>query len=216
MMMRQMLAVAVCVLACPAAWLAADEPSGDSDQKQAKIEQILATKIVVPEGVTYKKTTSEENRKAIEKLSNAFLATDAKNDLPTDLFAEAMICGTGLWRNIKADPEMKKIDHGQVQINVPTKAGKQALEGKLFQNKEELAAFWRAFRRKYKFDAKATIRRPTAEELELYWAMIPYDITEPIFIVESPDAILLAHFMAKDLKIAWIDDFKDMRFVRDK
>ena len=95
---------------------------------------------------------------------------------------------------------------------MPTNNGVQELEGKLFQNKEEVAAFWKAFWRKYKPDPQAKIRRPTAKELDLYWAMIPYDITEPIFMIESKEATILAHFPDKKMKLGWIDDYKDVHF----
>jgi hypothetical protein len=100
-------------------------------------------------------------------------------------------------------------------MEVPTSNGTQKLDGKLFQGKEEVAAFWRAFLRKYKFDAKAAIRRPTVKELKLYWAMIPYDITEPILVVEGKDAVILAQFASDDVKVSWIDDYRDMRLGGD-
>ena len=105
---------------------------------------------------------------------------------------------------------MKKITTGVTTMEVPTDNGTQKFDGKLFQGKEEVTAFWKAFLRKYKFGAKAVVRRPTAKELSLYWAMIPYDITEPIFVVEDEDATILAQFSGDDVKIGWIDDYKNM------
>jgi hypothetical protein len=51
----------------------------------------------------------------------------------------------------------------------------------------------------------------------LIWAMIPYDIMEPIFTVESKEAAILLHFTdAKKLKLGWIDDYKDVHFQDGK
>ena len=174
--------------------------------KVLRFEELLSKDTIIPKGVVYKKTGADVNRKALEKLSQAFLTADHKGD---GVFASTLICGPGLWRNIKDDAEMKKITTGVTTMEVPTSNGTQKFDGKLFQGKEEVAAFWRAFLRKYKVDFKAVIRRPIAKELRLYWAMIPYDIMEPLFVVESKDATILAQF-GDDVKIAWIDDYKDL------
>ena len=105
---------------------------------------------------------------------------------------------------------MKKITTGVTQIRVPTNKGVQLLEGKLFQTAAEVKTFWKLFLRTYKFDGSSHVRRPTPAELNLYWAMIPFDITEPIFVVESKSAKILAQFVEKDVKIMWIDDYQEM------
>jgi hypothetical protein len=66
------------------------------------------------------------------------------------------------------------------------------------------------FLRKYRFDARTFTRRPTPRELELYWAMIPVDVEEPIFVVDGKRARILVQFVAKDVKILWIDDYWDI------
>ena len=93
---------------------------------------------------------------------------------------------------------------------MPTNNGVQVLEGKLFQTAAEVKAFGKLFRRTYKFDSTSRVRRPTPAELSLYWAMISFDITEPIFVVESKRAKILAQFVEKEMKIMWIDDYQDM------
>jgi len=187
--------------------LAAPTPvAGDS----GGAKDVLSTEVTVPAGVVYKKGLAATNRRALDKLSRAFLAADHKLG-SDDLLSSTLICGPGLWRNIKDDAQMKKIKTGITKIKVPTNKGTQVLEGKLFQGKGEVATFWKTFLRKYKFDGQATIRRPTTGELKLYWAMIPYDITEPIFMVDGKDATILAQFAGEEAKIGWIDDYKDMR-----
>jgi len=42
--------------------------------------------------------------------------------------------------------------------------------------------------------------------------MIPYDIEEPIFIVESKEATILVDFVGKeDARISWIDDYRHIQ-----
>lgn len=177
-------------------------------------EKILSTEPVIPKEVVYKKTTAEKNKQAIAKLSKIFRAADVK-EMRDEQLAFPLICGAGLWAKLKDDTELKKIGQGRVEIGVPTDKGLQKLDGKLFQSKDEAAAFWRALQRKFKPDPKAVIRRPTPTEFSLYWAMISFDIEEPIFMVETKEFIILANF-TNDLNIAWIDDFKDVRFTKDK
>jgi hypothetical protein len=206
-----MLALLVGSMPGVASCFAADQTSDETTQQQATIDKILSTEAIVRSRVVYKKGPVEENREAIKKLMKVFLAADVK-ELPDDLLPLQMICGAGLWQNIKDDDEMKKVVGGRAELHVLTDKGMQPAEGKLFQNKEDLAAFWRAFRRKYSFDPQATIRRPTANELDIYWSMIPYDITEPIFVIERKEARILAHFTETELKIAWIDDLQNKLF----
>jgi len=189
--------------------------SGSTPGKDSHFEELLSKDIVVPNGVVYKKAGAEQNRKALEKLSQMLRVTD-RNDVSDELFCRILICGPGLWRNIKGDAEMSAITSGVTRLKVPTGKGVQELEGKLFQSKEEVAAFWKSFLRHYKLDSKAVIRRPSAKELTLYWAMIPYDIVEPIFMVENENATLLAQFSAEDLKIGWIDDYKNMHLTGEQ
>jgi len=74
----------------------------------------------------------------------------------------------------------------------------QTLERKIFQCKEEVESFQRAFVRRYNFESQTIIRRPIDKELRIYWAMIPYYIEEPIFIVESKGATILVDFVVKE------------------
>jgi hypothetical protein len=190
--------------------------SGSTQGKgESRFEELLSKDAVVPEGVVYKKAGADVNRKALAKLSQVFRATDRK-DASDELFARILICGPGLWRNIKDDAEMKAITTGVTRIKVPTGKGMQELEGKCFQSKEEVVTFWKSFLRRYKFDSKAVIRRPTAKELTLYWAMIPYDIVEPIFVVEGKDATMLTQFSGEDVKIGWIDDYQNMHLTGEQ
>ena len=179
--------------------------------KQAMIEKLLDEDPVIPTDIVYKKAGSEENRKAFDKLSGFFLATN-KTAIYDNLFSDMLVCGPGLWRNIKDDAEMRQITTGVTQLRIPTQEGVQTREGKIFQRKEEVESFQRAFVRQYKFDSQTVIRRPTARELRIYWAMIPYDIEEPIFIVESKDATILVDFVGKeDARISWIDDYRQIQ-----
>jgi hypothetical protein len=50
------------------------------DNKGARYKELLSKEAEIPKGVVYKKTGADINRKALEKLSQAFLAADRKDD----------------------------------------------------------------------------------------------------------------------------------------
>ena len=211
--MKRFAVVMLATLTCLGAGPSAAEPE-KQDNKEKMFEKLLAEKLDIPKGVIYKKTTADDNRKAFDKLWQVFVVGDRK--ATEDLSDTILICGPGLWHNIKDDPEMKKLKLGVTVFQVPNINGVQVLEGKLFQGKKEVADFWKAYWRKYKPDHQAKIRRPTPGELNLYWAMISFDITEPMFMVESKDATILTQFSDKSLKLGWIDNYKEMRLKDER
>jgi hypothetical protein len=188
----------------------AEAPVHDEPQRSI-VDDLLAAEPVIPEGVVYKKATPEANRAAIEKLSQAFLAPGgaAANG---DLCGQTLICGPGLWANLEDDAELKKIETGVTTFRVPAGDQMLVMKGKLLQTDDEVATFWQAFARRYERESSAIVRRPTAEELSLYWAMIPYDITEPVFVIEGRSYTLFVDLSGDDAKIQWVDDYKKMHF----
>lgn len=182
----------------------------EAEPERSSIDDLLAARPVVPEGVVYELATAEENRAAIEKLTKAFLAPDGAV-VSEDLCGPTLICGPGLWASLKQDAELKKIETGVTSFRVPAGDQVQVFEGKLLQTQQEVATFWRAFARRFDRDPTAIVRRPTAEELSLYWAMTPYDITEPVFVIESRGYSLFVDLSGDDTKIVWVDDYKKMR-----
>jgi hypothetical protein len=187
--------------------------SKPAEPERSKIDELLATEPVIPAGVVYKTATAEANRAAIEKLMAAFLSPDGAV-ASEDLCGQTLICGPGLWASFKDDTELQKIETGVTSFRVPTGDQVQVLAGKLLQTEAEVATFWQAFARRFRPEPGAIIRRPTAEEISLYWAMIPYDITEPIFVIESPRYVLLVALAGDDAKILWVDDYKNLRLSK--
>jgi hypothetical protein len=197
--------------------LAADD--APTVQAKPKIDELLAKQPDVPDGVVYKKPLASVERAALETLASHPLLSGDRQFAADEILSVPLICGPGLWQHIRDDGDIKKIVKGNVNFNIPNANGTQNLKGKLFQTKEEVAVYWKAFVKAYGTD-NSTIRRPTSEELRIYWAMIPYDITEPLFVVESNSAAILVQLIEekvdkggkpRKLKIAWIDDYKDLR-----
>ncbi len=196
-------AVAVVLLAIGAAVAVAADPP--------------AAPVAVPAGVTYKPASAEVNAKATGLIEKT-LAADATDDQVMTLFGDkALICGPGLWLDLKADKTLAKLVGGDVTIVVPitprdgSKPHNQTMHGKLFQSRADVLAFWHALATKS--DLKAvTVRKLTADELKLYWSMISFDITEPVFVAEFGGRRLLLQSTAPDdLHVVWVDDLAQYR-----
>jgi hypothetical protein len=174
---------------------------------------------VVPKGIRYHKASKEANDAARKILARLFSGKATDKEVLA-AFAETPICGPGLWRAIGDDPLMLAIKHGSVVFKTPVldASGNPVrvveMKGKIFQSSEEILAFWKAFSKKTDFSG-LKIRRPNPTELRIFWAMIPFDITEPIFILDSGKHKILAVFAAaKNLRIMWIDDYQNISFEK--
>ena len=116
------------------------------------------------------------------------------------------------------DTTLSKIETGTVMFQIPVLDNRQEItqtqktSGKLFQLPDEVWVFWNAFVKRTDFtDLK--IRKLNPFELEFYWAMISFDITEPLFILESKRHKILTVFTSPDdLTIVWIDDYQNCSF----
>ena len=173
--------------------------------------------IEVPPGVRYKAASTEVNERAKKTLVE-FFGAPMKSEIPDDAFAQMAICGPLLWSRLRGLPEMQALTKGRVMVNMPIyERGKavrqQQMEGKLFQDKAEIREFWKALCKAVRRDENFTIRRPSKLELEIYWAMIPYDIEEPIFVVESERHSFLIDFAGGKDCMFWIDDLRGAAFL---
>lgn len=171
----------------------------------------------IPEGVRYKKASRDVNEKARKRLADLFRAP-LKPQIPDDAFARMPICGPFLWSKIKHLPEMKALKKGRVVVSMPIyERGKlvrrQEMQGKMFQDKAEIREFWKAICKIIGRDERFRIRWPTKDELKIYWALIPYDIGEPIFVLESDRHTLLVDFVDGQDQMFWIDDLRGVEFL---
>jgi hypothetical protein len=208
------LSLVLCLVGDPRSRCSAADTPSNNQSDETKITELLNQQMIIPSGIRYEKTTPELNRKAIDTLANAFITSEGKIK-SGNLLYEIVTCGPGLWRKVKDDAQVKKITADLVTLQAVTGNGTRMMTGKLFKGKEQVQVFWQAFLKQYKFDNQATIRRPTSKELQLYWAMIPYDIPEPLFIVQSATATILAQFDKKTVRIGWIDDYSDKNLFKE-
>jgi hypothetical protein len=163
----------------------------------------------IPAGIRYLKASDETNMRAQKKLERAFSQAPVKLD---DLFGANVTCGPLPWAEIKDAAVFRNLKIIKANIVIPLSGGsQQVLEGAVFRTKAEISAFCRAMEEYLKTGGPYKIRGPNAEELRIYWAMIPYDISEPIFVVQNKDHKMLMHFMEDSGNLFWIGDLQGMR-----
>ena len=168
--------------------------------------------VAVPAGVNYKPASAAVNAKAIA-LVHQLCSPTATDDQLKAAFDEVLICGPGLWDQMKTDPALAAVHHGDVTLLVAAggadAAGKlkaKGLHGAVFQGRADAVTFWKAVRAKADLSHVA-VRKLTPAELNVYWGMISFDLTEPIFVADCGRQHLLLDFTAPDkLQVLWADD----------
>jgi hypothetical protein len=79
--------------------------------------------------------------------------------------------------------------------------------GLILQDDRARAAFDAAFGRAIKFE-KVTLRKLIANEMQMVWSWINWDLSEPIFVAEDGTNILVFDFH-EDGSLQWIEDISE-------
>ena len=157
-----------------------------------------AQQIDIPEGVKYQKASDEINNKALElikqEISNPTYA----------LFEDVLYCGPQLWDRFVLVPKMSVIVKGNIKFKVPENGLLIEKMGKLIQNQKEFVLVWDQVVHDFK-GTDYKIRKLTSTELQYFWAIIFYDIEEPLFIVENDKYSLIIDFSQTKLKLLFIE-----------
>jgi len=169
---------------------------------------------VVGSEIVYKTASVEANELAMQTAERLFRSTD-----PVQLedLAGRIICGPGLWRMIKDVPIISELDPVGATSVVDAGAGRfQEFEGALFQTEEQRTVLIDVVRHILN-DTEFQIRKPDERELRVYWSLIPYDIEEPIYILDNGERRLLVDFVVGDesARLFWIGDMSQFGFQGD-
>lgn len=156
----------------------------------------------IPPGVRYKKAKPEVNAKFSAMLTDLMAGRIADSKL-LDCYDNPVICGPGLWPTIKKI-NGKELTGNLAQFMVPTGSGEkmQVLEGRFFKTNADRLDFAITIGAIAKL-APMKIRPLTKSEIAYYWAIIPYDIEEPLMAAESKKLTLI--FNAAGGKILFVD-----------
>ena len=143
--------------------------------------------------------------KTIDKI----LSPDYKGN--DHLFGKAIGCGPFLWQKLLKNNIFPSDVGFPILLRVPIKEKILELNGRAIRWLDQTTKLESYIRDELKNDESFIIRRLNPEEMRLYWGMITYDISEPIFIIESKSHNFLIDF--QEDKVMWIDDFKDVKLI---
>jgi hypothetical protein len=161
----------------------------------------------VPAGIVYKTCADSINQK-VKKIILKELS-----DSCTYLICDKMLfCGPKLWQRYKDLSGVGEIAAGNITFKVPffDEKGKQKstqnLTGKLVQTHEDFIVFWKQVIKDFD-GSEITVRKLHNEELSYYWAIIFFDIEEPVFAVECATHTFLFDMSQKG-QLEWIEQLK--------
>jgi hypothetical protein len=173
----------------------------------------MAQEVQVPEGVNYKTAPEPVNTAARSALTSAL----ASDQFPEEMFGDVTVCGPMLWKALKPAADQVLLSAKPVIAMITDPEAIHA-EGKRLLTADERRSFWSLWRSKYPGLKTATIRKARADELSFYWATIPFDIEEPLFVVDTNGQRFIVHLANKQQKITlfWIDLVGDLRTLKTK
>src|SRR6267142_609907 len=142
----------------------------------------------VPKGVNYKKAAAEINEKAKLALERALSDTRT----PTKFLSEVISCGPILWNDLKVNQGTLSRESTPLTMFLSVPEPVQA-EGRGFRTQEQRDRFWNLVLDKYPGLRKGVVRPARANEIQFYWATIPFDIAEPFFAIETSTDVFIAN-----------------------
>jgi hypothetical protein len=158
---------------------------------------LIAQKIDVPKGVVYKYCDSSVYLNALDKI-NIELSSKSNYSLNLGI----TFIGPVLWQRIKSDKNLSEIKGGDMTI---TAIDRKNPTGKMTQNENDFKLVW-DYIRKEVADKKILLRKATPKELQYYWAVISFDIEEPLIIAETDEHRYILNLDPSKLKLIWLDE----------
>ena len=156
-------------------------------------------KVTIPKGVTYNYCESsivEEAKKVIkENLTN-------ENDY--SLLQANLIIGPTLWKRFKNVDNLQALGK-----DVVFHIDNLEVKGKSCQDINDTKKVWNELKKEVSANFK--IRKANQNELTYYWSTIPFDIDEPLLIVETENHNYILNILPKELKLMWLDEFPQMK-----
>ena len=155
-------------------------------------------KITIPKGVVYNYCDNS----IIEK-AKKLIKENLTNENDYSLLQDNLIVGPTLWKTLKKAESLQGVGK-DVVLHVDG----SELKGKAYQNIDDTKKLWTEFRKEVSANFK--IRKANQNELSYYWTTIPFDIDEPLLIVETENRNYILNILPKELKLIWLDEFPQM------
>jgi hypothetical protein len=165
----------------------------------------------IPKSVNYKKATPEVNAKAKDATERAL----SDSAVPRTFLANVISCGPILWNDLKESQDVLSKDSTPVTMFLSIPEPLQA-EGRGFRTQEQRERFWKLVLDKYPELRKGVVRAARANEIQFYWATIPFDIEEPFFTIETTKNVFVANLRIENGTpvLFWLDRVDDLRKLK--
>lgn len=160
--------------------------------------------IHIPKGIVYKYADNKivENAKKL-------ITESLKNPNDYSLIQKELMVGVGLWNRYKDVESLKSIKGKNVIFHVDDKQ----LDGKFCDTENDAKLIWDKV--KEETSDQFTIRKANSEELKYYWAVISFDIEEPLLILETTQHHYILNFLTNGKKLMWIDEFPQRKTINN-
>lgn len=161
----------------------------------------------IPDGVRYKKASPEVNAGAKQLIESSL--TGIPDKLDVSVFDSSVMIGPSLWDSLSDSQKGKfKKDSTPVMLMV----GSTMKEGRGVRTEEQKRFLWTTIIEKLA-QKQYSVRAANSEEISYYWAIIPFDIEEPLLIIDAGSTKILVNLTAKGKKIRffWIDIVPNLR-----
>ena len=127
-----------------------------------------------------------------------------------DLFHIPCVCAPGYWKELSAADvsSFKQPVPSHFSIQNRTTGVKDKLDGATLRDSEDLANLARHF--SHDVGLKPIIRRMTTDELVLFWVIYPFDVEEPVYVIQNGKGrfVLCLTKVEKtsEFYASWLDD----------
>lgn len=151
----------------------------------------------IPEGINYKFGSSQLLKQAKETLKQELKNPDYV------LFEKYVYCGPKLWKIYSKISLLNSIQKGNITFRVFENGQYVNKKGKLIQTQSDFKKIWDQII----IDFNTTdllIRKLQPNELTQFWAIISYDIVEPIYVLEGKEFNLIIDLSEK-IKILFVE-----------
>lgn len=147
------------------------------------------------------------NKKAMALLEQALSKPAGEIDVDKTFGSSAIMCGPYAWQMAGDSASFKGATPVTLMVNGA------ALQGRGISDKEQKRLLWRRLMEKLNVEGPATVRKANADEIRFFWAMIPFDIQEPLFVADYGRDKLLVNFVVKndEPRLFWIDIVQDLK-----
>lgn len=137
----------------------------------------------------YKRHSSAVNETARQHLLAAFTGGSAS---VKELFPDTVtLCGSGCWSRVDKSDLKAMEDYIPTTSHTPVPNGRLERNGAMIFSEKGLMRLADALVRTV--GRKPRVRPLTSRELELYWALVPFDLEDPLLIVEGKGRRIVAN-----------------------